>query len=148
MLASKISSLASLWCSVVAWVVLATVGRIEMSHGDSAVSIFRDRHAMNVVDCHVSFISTSMSHIPKGPYSASAGKPWKLTVIITPIPSAGTVPVIDPVITLPVSGSKLESGRTASKLNPAVFCCATASPSWPVKPGFSGPSFAGQRVPL
>lgn len=64
---------------------------------------------------------------------ASAGKPLKSTVNMTPVPFAGTVAVIVPVIVEPVSGSKLVVGRTAWKVSPAVFACTVAFPSTPVR---------------
>lgn len=49
-----------------------------------------------------------------GPYSASEGKPEKLTVKSTPVPFAFVAPVIEPVIKAWVALSKFEAeGRSA-----------------------------------
>ena len=69
---------------------------------------------------------------PKGPYDASAGKPVKLTVNMTPVLLDGTVPEIVPVMVDPVKGSKLTVGRTASNDTPGVFVWTLALPYTPI----------------
>lgn len=50
MFASQITGLACLWMDVVARIVLATIGRVKMTHRGCAVAIGRNWQSMDVVD--------------------------------------------------------------------------------------------------
>ena len=71
-------------------------------------------------------------HIPNGPYSASLGNPFKLTLNITPVPLLAVLAVIVPVITVPVALSNCSIGSVATYVACGRLLCTVALPPGPV----------------